>query len=393
MSLRAASWLAWSLFAAWALLQVGAMVLVARGVSAHDEYFGLAMVGFAVVGAVLGSRRPGNPIGWLLLGIALALGAQVFAEVYVVTPTYPGRLVIAWIASWLWFVWLVLAGIVIPLLFPTGRLLSRRWRPAAWLAVSGLVASVVGAAFEPGNLALTTPIENPLGASGTAADLMRAVSLLGGGLVTAAFVLGGVSLAVRFRRAQGVERQQLKWFALVGLIMLTGLAVSAVAESFPGRWAEVLGGIGWSTFLFGFIAGIPAAIGIAILSYRLYDIDVVINRTLVYGALTVTLAAFYLALVMAFGLVLNPVTGESDLAVAGSTLAVAALFRPLRSRIQAIVDRRFYRSRYDAARTLAAFSDRLRHAVDLDALDTDLRDAVNQTMQPQHLSLWLPGRS
>jgi hypothetical protein len=188
-----------------------------------------------------------------------------------------------------------------------------------------------------------------------------------------------------------VERQQLKWFALVGLIMLSGLTVSAVAEPLPDRLAEVFGSIGWSTFLFGFIAGIPAAIGIAILSHRLYDIGVVINRTLVYGALTLTLAVFYLASVLVLRLVLSPLTGDSDLAVAASTLAVAALFRPLRSRIQAAVDRRFYRARYDAGRTLESFSGRLRDEIDLETLGSDLRQVVRDTVHPAHVSLWLRG--
>jgi hypothetical protein len=175
--------------------------------------------------------------------------------------------------------------------------------------------------------------------------------------------------------------------------MLGGLALAAVSDPFEGGWAEVTGAVGWLTFLFGFMVGIPVSTGIAILRHRLYDIDVVINRTLVYGSLTATLAATYLGSVLVLRLVLDPVTGHSDLAVAGSTLAVAALVGPLRSRIQATVDRRFYRSRYDAARTLDAFTGRLRHSVDLDALDNDLRAVVNETVQPQHLSLWLAARS
>jgi hypothetical protein len=188
-----------------------------------------------------------------------------------------------------------------------------------------------------------------------------------------------------------VERQQLKWFALVGLIMLGGLSLGFLALPLSARWEDIFGSIGWSMFLFGFIAGIPVATGIAILRHRLYDIDVVINRALVYGSLTAILAATYLGAVLVLRLVLGPFTGESDLAVAASTLAVAALVRPLRSRIQATVDRRFYRARYDATRTLEAFTSRLRDQIDLDALGTDLRTVVHDTMQPAHVSLWLRG--
>jgi len=256
-----------------------------------------------------------------------------------------------------------------------------------------LTVCIVSAAFNPGNLAVTANIQNPLGVSGAAADIHTATEIFGNILLAAAFVLAAVSVVGRFRRARGVERQQLKWFALACLVMLGGLALSAVSSPFEDGWGEVASSVGWITFLLGFIVGIPVATGIAILRHRLYDIDVVINRTLVYGSLTAILVATYLALVLVLRLVLNPVTGHSDLAVAGSTLAVAALVRPLRSHIQATVDRRFYRSRYDAARTLDAFSDRLRHSVDLDALDMDLRDVVNRTMQPKHLSLWLRGEN
>ena len=335
MSRRTASILAWSLFGVWAALQAATLAMVANGVSTGDDYFGLAMVGFAAVGALVAAHRPDNAVGWLLLAVALSLAAQIFGELYVVRPTIPGRLVIAWFTSWMWYVWLVLAGIFVPLVFPTGRLLSRRWRPVGWLAAAGMASCIVGAAFEPGHLALTTSITNPLAASGTAAEVVRGFTILGLTLVTAAFALGGLSLAVRFRRSRGVERQQLKWFALVGLIMLGGLSLGTLALPLSARWEDIFGSIGWSMFLFGFIVGIPVATGIAILRHRLYDIDVVINRTLVYGALSATLAATYLALVLVLRLVLDPVTGESDLAVAGSTLAVAALVRPLRTRIQA----------------------------------------------------------
>ena len=389
MRRRTASILAWSLLAVYVALVTGTTWLVWRGAASNDAIFGLLVVGFAAVGGLVATHRPANAVGWLLLGIALTFAAQIFGEAYVVSPSNPGRATVGWITGWLWFVWLVLAGIFVPLLFPDGRLLSRRWRTAAWLGAAGLVMSIVGAAFKPGNLALNTDIPNPLAAQGTTAEVVGLVETLGGVLLTAAFLLTAASLAARFRRARGVERQQLKWFAFVGLLMLGGLGLAAIADQFADAWADVLGGVGWSTFLFGLVVGIPAATGISILRHHLYDIDVVINRTLVYGSLTASLAATYLSLVLLLRLVLDPITGHSDLAVAGSTLAVAALVRPLRSQIQATVDRRFYRARYDAGRTLDAFTGRLRDQIDLETLGTDLRDVVLETVQPAHVTLWL----
>jgi hypothetical protein len=389
MTARSAALLAWSLLAVYVALVTGTLWLVSRGVPSDDAIFSPLVVGFAAVGGLVATHRPDNAVGWLLLGIALTFAAQIFGEAYVVSPSNPGRATVGWFTGWLWFVWLVLAGIFVPLLFPDGRLLSRRWRTAAWLGAAGLVMSIVGAAFKPGDLALNTDIPNPWAAHGTTAEVVGAVETLGGVLLTTAFLLTAVSLAARFRRARGVERQQLKWFAFVGLLMLGGLGLAAVAEQFTDTWADVLGGVGWSTFLFGLVVGIPAATGISILRHRLYDIDVVINRTLVYGSLTVVLAATYLGVVLVLRLVLDPLTGESDLAVAGSTLAVAALVRPLRSQIQATVDRRFYRARYDAGRTLDAFTGRLRDQIDLETLGTDLRHVVLETVQPAHVTLWL----
>jgi hypothetical protein len=389
MSRRAASVLAWSLLGLYGAVGAADLWLVWREGVNSDAIFGLMVVGFAVVGGLVATHRPDNAVGWLLLVIALAFATQVFGESYVESPSNPGRVAVGWLAGWLWFVWLVLAGIFVPLLFPGGRLLSRRWRLAGWLGAGGLAASIAGAAFKPGNLALNTPVRNPLAADGTAAEVVAVIETLGGVLLAGAFLLTALSLAVRFHRARGVERQQLKWFAFVGLLMLGGLGLAALADQFTDSWAEFLGGMGWLTFLFGLVVGIPAATGISILRHRLYDIDVVINRTLVYGSLSVVLAATYLGVVLVLRLVLSPVTGESDLAVAGSTLAVAALVRPLRSRIQGAVDRRFYRARYDASRTLEAFTGRLREQIDLETLGTDLRTVVQDTVKPVHVSLWL----
>jgi len=270
------------------------------------------------------------------------------------------------------------AAVFLPLLFPTGSPPSTIWRMLAWFAAAMRLLAFLGTAFSVGSLDGAEAVVNPIGWDHAMVELAGLVGFLG--LLPAALA-AIASLFMRYRRSSGIERQQLRWLAAAACLLPLGLASSLV-----------IGEYAWPVLLICLLV-VAASVATAMLRHRLYDIDVVINRTLVYGALTLTLAASYLALVLALRLVLNPVTGESDLAVAGSTLAVAALFRPLRSRIQATVDRRFYRSRYDAARTLEAFSGRLRHSVNLEALDTDLRDVVNQTMQPKHLSLWLPGGS
>jgi hypothetical protein len=300
----------------------------------------------------------------------------------------------AWVDGWIWFVWLTLAGIFLPLVFPTGRLLSRRWRWAVGLGVCALVASVIGAAFTAGPLDAGTPkpVRNPLGASGAWGELVAAVGIVGDVLAALGFLLAMLTLVLRLRRSSGVERQQLKTFGYVVSLAIVGLVVASAAEfagSDSASWVYVVGATGWFVALFLIVVGIPAAVGIAILRHRLYDIDVVIKRTLVYGSLTAILALSYLVLVLLFRLVLAPLTEGSDLAVAGSTLAVAALFRPLRSRIQAVVDRRFFRARYDAAQTLQGFAGRLRDELDLETLGVDLRQAVRDTMAPAHVSLWL----
>jgi hypothetical protein len=336
---------------------------------------------------VVSARQPGNAVGWLLLAIAVTIALEFVGDTYVATGSNPGHLGVAWVTEWLSSVWLALSVVFLPLVFPNGRLVSRRWRPVWWFEVVVLVAVVVS--FEPGDLALDVSIENPLGVHGAALAVLKATERLILVPVLLGILLAAASLVVRFRRSAGVERQQLKWFAFAALLAIGGLLMSGLGELLTPAWGEPIGGVGWIVFLATCVLGIPLAAGMAILRYRLYDIDVVINRTLVYGSLTAALAATYVASILLLRLVLGPLTGESDLAVAGSTLAVAALFRPARTRIQAVVDRRFYRRRYDAARTLDEFASLLRHEVDLDAVGKDLRAAVGETMQPMSVSLWL----
>jgi hypothetical protein len=325
----------------------------------------------------------------LLLAIALTFAVMTSGEIYVIDRANPARQEVGWVASWMWLVWLTLIAVFLPLSFPDGRLLSTRWRLVGYLGATGLVLTVAGAAVKPGPLSLNERVRNPFGVHGVAADLAVIASWTGAVLLGTAVTLAAISLVLRFRRARGVERAQLKWFAFAGWLTLAGLALAAVMQPISASWSEPVGGVGWLTFLFGALIGIPVAIGIAILRHRLFDIDVVINRTLVYGSLTAMLAAAYLGLVLVLRLVLDPLAGQSDLAVAASTLAVAALVRPLRSRIQTVVDRRFYRSRYDASRTLEGFAGRLRDELDLETLGVDLRRVVDETMQPAHVSLWL----
>jgi hypothetical protein len=390
MTSTASTRLAWSLLALYGVVQGLTLWLVWQGPARFGlGAIGMATIGYAVVGALVASRRPNNAIGWLLITVALGASLAVFGSVY--AAPLPGSVAAAWITQLAGMAALLLAAMFVPLLFPDGRLPSRGWRLVAWLAAAALALSLIGTAFEPGEMldGEVSSVRNPLGASGAAGELIGVLADAGNALVVLTLVLAVASLAMRFEGAQAKERQQLKWLLFVALIALGGLCTAMIQGSQPGGWTNLVAGVGWFTFEVAFTLGVPAAIGIAILRHHLYDIDVVINRTLVYIALTVTLVAAYVGSVLLFRLIVNPLTGPSDLGIAGSTLAVAALFRPARGRIQAVVNRRFYRSRYDAARTLQAFSEQLRHELDLDEMAADLRAVVQDTMQPTHTSLWL----
>jgi hypothetical protein len=344
---------------------------------------------FATVGALVSSRRPGNPIGWIMCiaGLAYAVGG---VSVTYVESFEPGRVepgsfgptLAAWVSTWVWMVGIGPATTFLLLLFPSGHLPSRRWRPVAWAAGGGLALMLVGLALTPATYDPLS-IDNPLGVPG--AEAVAAVGILA---LLGAAIASVASLVFRYRAARRVERHQLKWLTYAAALVGLALASLALIEIAVGTSDEV-----GNTLLTAPVAAVPVAMGIAILRHGLYDIDVVINRTLVCGALTATLLASYLGLVLLLQLAVSPLTEESDVAIAGSTLAVAALFRPLRARIQQLVDRRFYRRRYDAAHTLEAFGARLRHEVELEALGADLRGVVAETMQSAHLSLWLPSGS
>jgi hypothetical protein len=342
---------------------------------------------FAVVGAVLVAKRPTNLIGWIMAAVALIVSIFHAGDTYtayvMVTRGHPDALAVlgAWIGSWYWYLLLALALIYLPLLFPDGRLPSRRWLPVAVVPGIGTLGIVVlGALGETlqVNEAPGYEIDNPIGIEGL--GFVEDLPIFGvlDGLLFVGIVGAAASVVVRFRRSRGVERQQMKWFAYAAALLLLG----PMERLLPEIVSNVLFGV--------VLIAIPTAIGIAVLRYRLYDIDLVINRTLVYGPLTAMLVLFYLGGVVSMQYAFRALTGqESQIAIVASTLAIATLFNPLRRRVQAFVDRRFYRSKYDAAKTLEAFSAKLRQETDLDALSDEVMRVVSDTMQPAHVSLWL----
>ena len=388
--------LAFGALAVYVVLVAATAALVAQAGGSGDQLFVVLTVGFAVVGCLVAVREPGNAVGWLCLGTAVTFAWQSVLDAYLDQPGRPGEVAVAWFAAWAWFVWLSLAGMFLPLVFPTGRLVSPRWRAAPWVGLAWVTLSVLTTGLKPGRLEADTvrPVTNPLGVAALDEAVYRVGRPVLELLAAVGYTLAAASLVVRLRRATGRERQQVKTFAYAGALAMVALllAVSAnVAGDDSDRWVSVVGATGWFSALLLIVVGLPLAVGVAILRHQLYDIDLVIKRTLVYGSLTAILASSYLVMVLVLRLVLSPVTGESDLAVAASTLAVAALFRPVRSRVQEVVDRRFFRARYDAARTLEGFSGRLRDELDLDTVGLDLRRVVDQTMAPTHVSLWLRG--
>jgi hypothetical protein len=344
----------------------------------------VAAVSAATVGALVGSRRPAHPVGWLLLGLGLLVVVNGVASGYV---TYglvarPGALpaasYLAGIANGIEVLWLACVGFIL-LLTPTGSLPSPRWRWWARVAAAAPVLLVLLAAVDPQPLVPEHPeVENPL-AVPVPTGLLLAVAAVAAVIVLATLVAAAGSLVVRFRRARGTERQQLRWLAVGAALAAMALLV-AVAAGAMGRDGVVLAALGTC------VALLPLATGAAVLRYRLYDLDRILSRTLAYGLLTVLLGGGYASVVLGLGQLLGR---DSNLVVATATLAVAAVFQPTRRRIQALVDRRFNRRRYDAAQTIQAFSARLRQQVDLDSLTGELLSLVEQTMQPTQVSLWL----
>jgi hypothetical protein len=381
-SRRLASWLAWAVCALSLTLTALNFLLIAVNVSLNvpayvfwPELTSIA-VGYSVIGAIIASRLPHHPIGWICCAIGLIAAVDHFGGEYSIYAllalphSLPGGEAMLWLQGWFWMLFIGLIVFLL-LLFPTGRLPSRRWRPFAWASVGVISAAVIW----------SSAVSPDVGFNAPPSPVQLSVLLLGG--------VAAASLVVGRRGARGVERQQIKWLLYVGPIFFvaSGLHIGSyyfwLAEGSWGLWASYL------LVIVGGLSG-PIAIGVAILRYRLYEIDLLINRTLVYGSLTATLIVLYFGGIVVLQRFFVLLTGQqSTLAVVASTLLIAALFTPLRRRIQSFIDRRFYRRKYDARKTLEAFSAQLRDETDLDALSDDLVGVVRETMQPAHVSLWL----
>jgi hypothetical protein len=385
MNARAVSWLAWSVCGLTLVVLALSMLLIFLGWSTplprgwtpwRDQIVvSLGIIGAPILGGLIASRRPRNAYGWLWLGFGLGLASQSLAMSYeayalVVEPeSLAAPRTISHVLELGGQVVLTLVPLLI-LLFPTGRLPSRRWRLLPW------VSTTAGAVL----LLLVLFFDSPDQVGG-------AISITAFVVVTVIFIailLSALSIVVRYRRAIGAERQQLKWFALAAVLigaLITGHLLF-VDMLLPEAFLNLLDAAS--------ITVLYVAVGIAILRYRLYDIDIIVNRTLVYGSLTVMLAFVYAGSVVSLQYLFRALTGqESQLAIVASTLAIAALFNPLRHRVQVVVDRLFYRRKYDAAKTLEEFSAKLRDETDLDEVNSDLVRVVRNTMQPAHVTLWL----
>jgi hypothetical protein len=382
MSTRTAAWLAWAVCALSLALTALSFLLIALNVRLNTPaYFfwpelTVLAIGYSVIGAIIASRLPNHPIGWICCAIGLIAAVDHFAGEYAVyallarSETLLGGRAMLWLQGWFWMLFVGLIVFLL-LLFPNGRLPSSRWRPFAWGSVAVISVGVIWSSAISPDVRFDAP----------PSPIQLLVLLLG--LVAAA------SVVVGRRGARGVERQQIKWLLYAAPIWFFGSAFKIAVFYFSlveGAWGL------WVGYLLVAVGGLggPIAIGIAILRYRLYEIDLIINRTLVYGSLTALLALVYFGGIVVLQRAFVVLTGEkSTLAVVASTLVIAALFNPLRRRVQAFVDRRFYRRKYDARKTLEAFSARLRDETDLGALRDELVGVVRETMQPAHVSLWL----
>lgn len=382
--------LPWALWAASAVLMVmgrvvefglvegAAEVDVGNSGLAAEIAMALAFLSFPAVGALIASRQPDNSIGWLLCAVGLVAGIGVLSMAWGHFALEDGSdafggTAAAWITGWFWYPLITSIPTFLLLLFPTGHLPSRRWRPVGWIA-GGLISTVtVAAMLQEWLVGDSYRVRNPIGIIPGDVEQRMAPLFLA---FIPVIALCAASLLIRFVRGGGHERQQLKWAALAAVVFPTTMTVGDF--------------VGLPDIIFPLaLLMLPAAIGVAILKYRLYDIDVIINRALVYTALTAVLVGVYAGGVLLFRTLLDPITGDNDVAIAASTLGVAALFGPARRKIQAFIDRRFYRSRYDAQQTLEGFAARLRDEVDLEALAVELVQVVADTVHPRHASVWL----
>lgn len=416
MRRRASFWLAWALgvlsvamFVAgfvFALLTLNVADPVARTSTGGIDglLIFLPFLAFPIVGALVASKSPENPIGWICLTAGLfwmfiVVSDPLTAYSLATTGSAPGPVMFDALTLWSWALPLGLLGTFMVMLFPDGRLPSRRWRPLAFLSGVAILLTSVSLTLEPGPLPHRGGVRNPLGIEGQPwVQSVGSACIL---LLALCILASALSLIWRYRHSDMEARQQIKWLAFaasfVGVTYLSALigGIFFVPEYLFTEGKTPV----WISLIFNLVlisfAGIPTAIGIAVMKYRLYDIDILINRTLVYGSLTATLAALYFGGVVATQAVFRTLTGQEQqpqLAIVISTLAIAALFGPLRRRIQNVIDRRFYRRKYDAARILGDFGARLREDVDLQTLNDDLLEVVRETVQPAHVSLWLRDR-
>jgi hypothetical protein len=377
---------------------------------------GVLSLAYPTVGALIASRLPTNPIGWIFCAMGLLYAAQRFATAYadyalLETFALPWGEVAAWFSTWVLSATPAL-GIFLMLSFPHGRLASRRWRIVAWGTLLGAALTALGAALMPGQLLTHYYINNPFGVVGVIGGKVTTYALFGASIVLGLTLLLLSALAAlsstiyRLRSTTGDERQQLKWFLfpavpLTVFLSLVTIDLIVANYTYTFRFDAVHILVSWPVFrdityvsVVALLA-IPVCTYIAILRYRLYEIDIIINRSLVYGSLTAILAGVYFGGVTATQALFRNITGQEQLpqlVVVVSTLLIAALFNPLRRRIQSFIDRRFYRAKYDARKILEAYSVRLREETDLEALHEDLVEVVRETMQPAHVSLWLRPR-
>jgi hypothetical protein len=348
------------------------------------------VLAFVSVGALVATKRPENPLGWVMLAAGIAYSVAGISTGWVEEFVEPGMqnslpaIYLGWVSSWMWGIGPFISGTYLLLLFPDGHVPSPRWRPVARAIGVGIVMVVTGIAFKPGPMEVDAPVEinNPLGIGATGMPI-GIVGGIGAAIVFAGILLSVGSLFVRYRRAVVQTRMQIRWLAFAAAAALLLVTAATAIEAVVGSDATELNNIIVTVSL----TTLPISIGVAILRYRLYDIDRIINRTIVYALVTGSAVAVYAGTVFVVGTVL---VGPSDnLTVAVATLAAAAVFRPALKRVQAFVDRRFYRRKYDAQHTIDAFGTRLREETDLDELTGDLIAVVRTTMQPEHVSVWL----
>ena len=363
-----------------------ALAALAGGTNLGDASSALVGATFSTVGVIIASKRRENRVAWIFLGIGFFLALNGFAFTYAeYLRTHGGGSSWhwwAWTGTWSWQPGFLLLFPTLFLVFPDGHVHWARGRTLLRACLAGATLGFLGTVWNPADLPEAAGYENPVGIEGLL-DVFDVLLIVGSVLWMLTGLFASVrGLQLRFRSASGIEQQQLKWFVSAGLATVV---MYVVGSSFYNLGGSNLGGV---LALFG-VPLLPIATALAILRYRLYDIDRIINRTLVYSGLTIALAAAYLLVVVTLQRLVSPVAADSDLTVAASTLAVAALFRPLRSRMQEVIDKSFYRRKYDAAETLGNFSARLRDQVDLEMLSTDLVRVVADVMQPVHASVWL----